>query len=198
MRLLAEVKKEQRHESILSSLKTLGFLSRSQIQRLHRLGSVRNANRILSDLRPYLNVIKRAEYVYTLNAEGRRRIGASATQMRATQVDHHLMRNQLYIALGCPSTWRAEVRLKVNGEVSVIADAVYTKDGRYVIIEVDNTQKMAVNRGKVAKYKRLLALNVFEKKPYFIWLTTTEYRRKELTKMCDGMNARILTIREVE
>ncbi len=108
------------------------------------------------------------------------------------------MRNQLYIALGCPSTWRAEVRLKVNGDVSVIADAIYTEGGRYVIIEVDNTQKMAANRSKVANYKRLLALNVFEKSPYFIWLTTTEYRRKELTKINAGLYARILTLREVE
>src|SRR5690606_31507183 len=158
MRLLAEVKKEQRHESILSSLKTLGFLSRSQIQRLHKLGSVRNANRILSDLRPYLNVIKRAEYVYSLNAEGRRRIGAKPTQMRISQVDHHLMRNQLYIALGCPSSWRAEVRLKVGREVSMIADAIYTLDGRYVIIEIDNTQKMAENRAKIAKYQKLIEM----------------------------------------
>ncbi len=88
--------------------------------------------------------------------------------------------------------------MKVNGDAAVIADAIYTEGGRYVIIEIDNTQKMATNREKIAKYKRLIALNVFEKAPYFIWLTTTEYRRKELTKLCDGLNARILTLREVE
>lgn len=165
----------------------MGYLSRSQIQRLHRLGSVRNANRVLSDLEPYLNVVKRREYIYTLNAEGRRRIGVSKAQMRVSQVDHHLMRNQLYIALGCPSTWRAEVRLKVADKVSVIADALYTKDGRYVIVEIDNTQKMAANREKIAKYRKLVEMGVFPKPPRFIWLTTTEYRRKELARLCEEL-----------
>ncbi len=176
----------------------LGFLSRSQIQRLHRLGSVRNANRILSDLRPYLNVIKRAEYVYSLNAEGRRRIGANKAQIRTSQLDHHLMRNQLYIALGCPSSWRAEVRLKVGDEINVIADAIYTEGGRYIIIEIDNKQDMAENRRKIDKYRRMFGLGVFRKAPRFIWLTTTEYRRRELSKMSEGLGeVRALTISEV-
>ncbi len=159
---------------------------------------MRNANRILSDLRPYLNVIKRAEYVYSLNAEGRRRIGASEAQIRTSQIEHHLMRNQLYIALGCPKDWRAEVRLKVGKEMSVIADAIYTLDGRYVIIEIDNTQKMAENRAKIAKYQKLIEMGVFAKMPRFIWLTTTEYRRNELMKMSEGLGeVRALTITEV-
>lgn len=170
----------------------MGYLSRSQIQRLHRLGSVRNANRVLNDLAPYLNVFKRSEYVYSLNAEGRRRIGASPAQMRVSQVEHHLMRNQLYIALGCPSTWRAEVRMKVAGEINVISDAIYTKDNRYVIVEIDNTQKMAANRDKIAKYQRLIEMGVFNKPPCFIWLTTTEYRRKELSKLCVGLGEVII------
>ena len=41
------VNREQREENILLSLKTLDYLTRSQLQVLHDLGSVRNASRVL-------------------------------------------------------------------------------------------------------------------------------------------------------
>jgi hypothetical protein len=160
---------------------------------LHRLGGDRNANRILKDLSPFLNCVRMAEKVYYLNAEGRERVDAPKAYKKTNQVEHYLMRNTLYISRGCPSTWKAEVKLAVKGEVSVIADAIYTMAGAYHIIEVDHTQKMIANRNKLAKYRKLIELGVFEKPPRFIWITTTEYRRKQLTKMCEGLNATIYT-----
>lgn len=104
------------------------------------------------------------------------------------------MRNELYLAADCPASWRSEVKLTVKGELSIVADALFTVGGRYNIIEIDHTQKMAVNREKITKYKRLCELGVFKKQPQFTWLTTTEYRRKELTLLCEGLTARIYTV----
>jgi hypothetical protein len=169
----------------------LGFLSRSQIQRLHRLGGVRNANRVLNEMSDYLNTVRLDENVYYLNAAGRDRVGATKVLKKTHQVTHHLMRNSLYLAHGCPSTWKIEVKLSVKGEVTVIADALFTMAGRYFICEVDNTQKMSENRAKVEKYRRLIELGVFEKAPKLIWITTTEYRRKQLAKLCEGLDVTV-------
>ena len=192
----ATLKKEQRQESILLSLKKLGFLSRSQIQRLHRLKSDRNANRVLKEMAPYLNTVRLNENVYYLNAEGRERVGCQRVLKKTNQIEHYLMRNSLYIEKGCPSTWQNEVKLSVPGEVSVVADALFVMAGFYNIIEVDHTQKMSVNRQKIAKYRRLVELGVFEKSPKFIWITTTEYRRKQLAKLSEGLNVKVYLANE--
>lgn len=108
------------------------------------------------------------------------------------------LRNALYIAAGCPATWRAEVKLSVPGEVTVVADAIYSiQAGQYNIVEVDHTQKMAANRAKIARYRHLCGLGVFTKPPKFTWLTTTEFRRKQLVKLCEGLNARVYTLADL-
>ncbi|MEH6943665.1 replication-relaxation family protein [Bacillus sp. JJ722] len=173
------------------SLKKLSFLSRSQLQILHRLGGERNANRILGDMSQYLNSVRLHEKVYYLNSEGRALVGCEKVFKKTGQIRHYLLRNALYIAYGCPSTWRNEVKLSVPNEVTVIPDALFESDGRYVIVEVDCTQKMAVNREKVRRYRQLIALNVFKKPPAFIWITETDYRQKQLTKLCEGLQVRV-------
>lgn len=188
----------QRQENILLSLKRLGFLSRSQIQRLHRLGSVRNANRVLAVMAPLLHSVRIDENVYYLNADGREYIGANKALKRTSQIEHYLMRNQLYIARGCPATWRNEIKLAVPGEVTVIADAVYTMAGRYFICEIDREQKMRENAVKIERYRRLIDLGVFELRPKFIWLTTTEFRRKELRRLCEGLDVTVYTTADIK
>lgn len=158
---------------------------------MHRLKSDRNANRILKDLAPYLHSVRLSENVYYLNAAGRERVGGGKPLKKTHQIEHYLMRNSLYIALGCPATWRNEVKLAVKGEVSVVADALFAMSCVYHIIEVDHTQKMSVNREKARKYRRLIELGVFEKQPKFIWVTTTEYRRKQLTTLFDGLKVTV-------
>ncbi|MEF7566296.1 replication-relaxation family protein [Bacillus infantis] len=172
------------------SLKRLGFLSRSQIQRLHRLGGDRNANRILNEMSEYLNTVRLNEKVYYLNSEGRSRVGANKVLKKTHQITHHLMRNSLFIACGCPSTWKNEVKLSVKGEVSIVSDAVFSM-GTFHIVEVDNEQKMNVNKEKISKYRRLIKLGVFEKKPKFIWVTTTEHRKKQLLALSEGLQVRV-------
>ncbi|MCA1029207.1 replication-relaxation family protein [Cytobacillus kochii] len=173
------------------SLKKLGFLSRSQLQKLHRLGGTRNANRILKDLSDYLNVVRLNENIYYLNAEGRQRVGANKVLKKTNQIIHHLMRNSVYISYGCPTTWKNEVKLIVKDEISIIADAIFKVANTYHIIEVDHLQKMSVNREKIRKYKRLIDLGVFEKPPKFIWITTTHYRKKQLMELSEGLQVLI-------
>jgi hypothetical protein len=187
----ATISKEQRHENILLSLKKLGFLSRSQIQKLHRLGGVRNTNRILKDMEEFLNVVRLNENVYYLNSEGRERVGSQKVLKKTHQITHHLLRNSLYISYGCPTTWQNEVKIKIDGKVFLIADAMFDMAGMKNIIEVDHTQKMNENRNKIKKYKHLLKLGVFQKEPKFIWVTTTEYRKKQILKACEGMKVRV-------
>ncbi|MDQ0268851.1 replication-relaxation family protein [Cytobacillus purgationiresistens] len=194
--MLATLTKEQRHENILLSLKKLGFLSRSQIQKLHRLGGTRNANRVLKALSDYLNVVRLNENIYYLNAEGRQRVGSTKVLKKTHQITHHLMRNSLYLSYGCPSTWKSEIKLSVKDEVTVIADAVFTMANTFHIIEVDNEQKMSMNKVKIEKYKRLIELKVFEKQPKFIWITTTDYRKKQLLALSDGLQTRIYLANE--
>lgn len=172
-------------------MKKLGFLSRSQIQKLHRLGGERNANRVLKEMSEYLCSFRQNENIYYLSKEGRERVGCERALKKTLQANHYLMRNDLYIACGCPSNWKAEVKLEIPAVVNVIADALFVRDGIYYIIEIDHIQKMSVNREKVKKYRKFLKLNVFKRPPVFLWMTTTEYRRRELMKLCDGMNAKV-------
>lgn len=158
---------------------------------MHRLGGERNANRVLKEMSEYLYSFRKDENIYYLSKEGRERVGCEKVLKKTAQVEHYLMRNDLYIALGCPADWKSEVKLEIPAVVSVIADAFFVRSGVYCIIEIDHIQKMTVNREKVKKYRKLLELGVFEKPPVFIWMTTTEYRRKELTKLCEGMDVRV-------
>ncbi|MEH6940912.1 replication-relaxation family protein [Bacillus sp. JJ722] len=191
------IAKEQRTEAILFTLKKLGYASRTQLQRIHRLGGDRNANRVLTEMREYLCSVRLEENVYYLNAEGRERVGCQRVLKKTGQVTHYLMRNALFIAFGCPASWRSEVKLEVSGEAKVIADALFSRENRYYICEIDNTQKMAANRDKIARYRRMVELGVFKQAPAFVWLTTTEYRRQELAKLCEGLCVKIYTASEL-
>ncbi len=143
---------------------------------------------------PYLSSFRDGENIYYLNKEGRERVNAKKVFKKTTQARHYLMRNALYIGFGVPATWKNEVKLEVPDQVKVIADAVFKREKRYHIIEVDHTQKMSKNKSKIERYEKLIQLDVFEKSPVFIWITTTEYRRKQLSKLMEGFEHQIFTI----
>lgn len=190
------MERQQREENILLSLKKLNYLSRSQIQALHNLKSDRNAQRILKNMSDYLGSFKDGEYIYYLNKDGRERVNSTKVFKKTAQARHYLMRNSLYIAFGCPSTWKNEMKLEVPKKVKVIADALFIKDKQYNIVEVDHTQKMIKNKAKVERYRKLIELGVFEKNPKFIWITTTELRRKQLLELCEGLDVQVFTAKE--
>ncbi len=181
-------------------MKTLDYLTRSQIQVLHEMGSSRTTSRIMKALEDegYVNSFRDGEKVYYLSREGRERIGSSRIRTKTVQARHYIMRNSLYIAFNAPPTWKNEQRfaIKERKDLSIKADATFVKDGRYHIVEIDHTQKMAVNRTKIEKYRKLIEIGAFKTAPAFVWMTVTDYRRKQLQKLCEGMDAQIFTVND--
>jgi len=88
----------------------------------------------------------------------------------------------------------------VEGQFSVICDATFTyKDMKY-IVEVDNTQKMSINKKKLEKYKKLVDLGFFKSPPAFIWVTTTERKKNKIQQLCDEyrLRCRVFTMFEID
>ncbi|HZG81780.1 MAG TPA: replication-relaxation family protein [Brevibacillus sp.] len=195
----ASQKKAARWTEILLSLDELGFLTTGQIQRLHNLGGRRNAIRILNEMGAYLNTFRLDETVYYLSAAGRREIGSKRVRKRTLAVHHTLMRNEVYIHER-PGIWRVETPIKWPGN-EIIPDALYRKD-RFVFLEIDRMQSMSANAKKIDKYRQLRETGLFQKKfngefPLIKFVTTTEYRKKKLRALLDGVKADVLTFEEL-
>jgi hypothetical protein len=188
----------QREENILLSLKKLHYLSRSQLQKLHKLGSDRNAQRVLKNMSDYISSFKDHEYIYYLNKEGRERVNSKKTLKKTIQARHFIMRNDLYLDYDSPTSWKNEVKLGIKEDKStlVVCDAVFQIGKQYHVVEVDHTQKMIKNKSKMERYKKLIKYRYFEITPKFIWITTTEYRRKQLLEICKGLNVKVYTTKD--
>jgi len=182
-----------RQEEILLSLKKLDYMTRRQIQIIHDLKSVRNANRILKGMERYLNHFYDGRKVYYLNKEGRHYVNCNNVRSKTTTANHYLMRNDLYIHYNQPTTWKNEMRL-ISGEdknkITVVADARFIHNDKYHIVEIDNLQKMNKNRLKIDKYRRLIERNSFKGMPVLIWVTASEYRKRKLLELCDGLDVK--------
>lgn len=184
----------QRQEQILLSLKRFDYMTVKQLQQLHDLKSNRNAYRVLKQLEPYLNTFKDDGInVYYLNKKGREAVNCSKVRKKTTTVQHYLMRNNLYIQLGKPNSWRNEIRMKYesgNDKITIVADAHYSTN-KHHLIEIDNVQKMNKNRIKIEKYRRLIEKGAFKGMPELIWVTNTPYRQELLQELCDGLDCKI-------
>ncbi len=179
-------------------MKRHDFLTRSQLQAIHNLKSDRNAQRVLKEIEG-VSVTRHGENVYFLNAKGRELTNCEKVRKHTSNVEHYIMRNQLFIEYGQPASWETEIRIR-NGsnkanEIIVVADAIFERNKRQYIVEVDNQQKMIVNKKKINKYRQLVERKAFGiKSPIFLWVTTTEYRRKQLSKLCEGLEVYIYTL----
>lgn len=187
--------KISRWTEILTSIDSLGFLTTSQLQRLHNLGGRRNTTRILNDMSEFLCSFREHETVYYLSAKGRKEIGSQKVRRRTIHTQHTLMRNNVYIAYK-PDYWRLEMPLKW-GDKSVIPDAVFKNNaGGYVFLEVDHTQSLAANERKISLYKELRESGLFQRKygsfPTIMYVTVNEYRHKKLHALLDGLKAEIV------
>jgi Replication-relaxation len=196
----------QRKEQILIQLKTLGYLTREQIRRINHLGTVRNANRIMREMQPYVSSFRDGyDTIYYLNREGREFIGASIIRKRTPQAIHHIMKNQFFIFTGMPNEWKNEQKITDGQKVNLVCDALFKKNGlsMYSFLEVDHQQKMAENRNKVEKYKRINESGIFQNHrkygyfPKLIWLTTNEYRKKKLFEMCKELPCEVYTLDDI-
>jgi hypothetical protein len=190
----------EREENILLSLKKLDYLTRSQLQTLHDLKSERNAQRVLKQMDEYIQSFRDGENIYYLNSKGRERVGADKVRKKTGNVTHFIMRNYLYLAYNKPINWKNEMRITSKGitkkeSITVVADAMFQVNGRWNLIEVDNIQKMKQNEIKVKKYRELFNRKTFGNiQPKLIWITITEYRRKQLKRICEGIETDIWTL----
>ncbi len=190
----------EREEQILLLLQRFDFLTRDQLRRCLDLGTVRNTNRILNGISEYLHCMKDGHTsIYYLSREGRLYVGCEKIRKKGAHVDHTIMRNELWLYMGRPADWENEIAVS-NGKVSVVSDATFSKDGFKCIVEVDHLQAMTENRLKVKKYKELMSSLALQLGyyPTIIWLTTTELRKRQLELACEGLKAKIFTIKDIQ
>jgi len=187
-----------REEAILSSLKKLDYLSRSQIQRLHGLGGDRNARRVLQNMNALISSFRgeTGESVFYLSKAGRERIGSDITRQKMNQVNHYLMRADVYIHLR-PEDWKNEVKISVGDIVRITPDAYFSYQLRRHFLEVDHLQSMSKNKDKIERYKKLQSTGSFQERlryfPRLIWVTMTETRKKQLMELCNGLDTIVYT-----
>lgn len=179
------MKNQRRLEEILLSLKKCDYLSREQLQKMHRLGQDRNAQRILSNMHEFIaHFTEDKKKIYYLNSAGREMVQAERIRKKTPLVNHYLMRNDLFIVKGRPSTWENEVKISVK-DITLIADAAFIFNKLHHFVEIDYKQSMAKNIQKIKKYRKLSTYN-----PQFslIWVTNTPYRKKKIEELCKELN----------
>src|SRR5690625_4573414 len=93
--------------------------------------------------------------IYYITNKGNDFIGKGNTRLNKTEIQHALMRNDLYIELGMPDSWKKEAPIVVNDEVVLISDARFKRNNQYYFVEVDNKQAMRTNIEKIKKYKEV-------------------------------------------
>lgn len=190
-----------RQEQILLSLKKLDYLNRNQIQRLHRLGKTRNTNRVLNDLTSFLSSYREGyQTVYYLNSFGREYVNSQKVRKKSQFVNHVIMRNEFFLFMKCPVEWKNEMRVK-DGKVNLIVDAWFKSGGKFHFLEVDSTQKMAENRAKINAYRELQQRGIIARDvgyfPVLVWLTASDYRKKQLQSLLEGIPSRVFSLSEI-
>lgn len=193
----------ERQEKILLSLKRLDFLDRNQLSVIHRLGAKRNTNQVLKALSPYLSSFRENDSpnVYFLNKEGREYVNSEKERKKNKFVNHVLMRNDFYIYAGFPNDWKNEMKV-TDGTNTVICDALFKSNGKYHFLEVDSLQKMKANRAKITQYKGLFDNGSIKEHfgyfPLLIWLTTSNFRKRQLIELCKGLPYAVYTIDDIK
>lgn len=170
-----------RDEKILYSLDKLGYATTSQLQRIHRLGSSRNAQRIMKRLAPYVHSRKLDEYVFYLSKKGREVVGSDIIRKATMQLQHAIMRTQAYITFNTPKIWHMEHPVTVNNEIFCIPDVTFAYDTNSIryFVEIDCHQHMRNNFKKMDKYKELKEI-ANGKLPSLHWITRTAYRKERI------------------
>ncbi|MDM8098645.1 replication-relaxation family protein [Oceanobacillus oncorhynchi] len=185
--MLAQMKRQQRDEQILSSLDKLTYATREQLQIINNLGGDRNAQRVLSRMEKdkLLLAARMEKKIYYLSNKGKQIIGSNQGKLNKKEITHVLMRNDLYIKLGMPSDWKKERPVKW-GENKLTPDATFRKSGEFYFVEIDNQQTMATNIEKIKKYKDLsyVIFQQYNHRPTVIWYAVSELRKKKLEKLC--------------
>lgn len=192
-----------RSERILLALKKYDFMTRDQLNKHFRLGTVRNTNLVLGNLSDYLMSIREGyQTIYYLSKEGRDYVGCEKIRKKGGHVQHAVLRNEMWLFYRCPTDWKNEVKVS-DGNTSLVTDAMFMKHLHYHFLEVDRMQPMKENRNKIANYKKLADNGLIAKKlghfPTLVWVTSTELRRQQLQDACKSLpGVKVYTIEELK
>jgi hypothetical protein len=131
--------------------------------------------------------------VYYLNKKGRDYIGSDNEVSYSLQIDHHLMRNDLYIHFKCPKGWQIERKISfgvIGKEHFIVPDACFSKDGVWNFIEIDRVQKMVKNQEKIKYYSELSPIMEahYKYKPVIIFYTARSSRKGKFQELCKEAN----------
>lgn len=172
-----------RREAITLELDKLGFATVRQLRVICDLKGERNASKVLLTMErmKYINSIKKEYKVFYVANKGREIIGSNS-EPRTGQMEHTLMRNDLYIKLGMPDSWDTEVPIQLSQDEQMRVDAMYMKGGEYHFVEVDYHTSMKRNQEKMERYKRIksFVFQQFNHHPTVIWYTVSETRKQRL------------------
>lgn len=187
-------KKLEREYKILLSLKKLSYLSRSQLQYIHRLGKDRNATRILNNMEKekLIKSFRMGENIYHLSAEGKKRVGTTRQYRKSSEAINYVLRNYIYIKYGFPESWESDVDLCNN----LIADATFTQDENLYIVEVDRLQHH--NEEKIKKYIEAIENGIIKSPLLFVWVANNEYNKKKIVEALDGFNCRVYLTQDLK
>lgn len=199
--------KINRQMAILATIRKLQFATRRHLMSVHNMGGIRNANRILGDLKPYVNkTMQGKEYVYYLNKEGHAMFGDDGKVVSRGKLAHALLRNEAWLHLFCPDDWQIEtdIRYIKNKEKMKIVPDVKFRDEENILhaVEVDRSQKMKVNEEKIKKYEEFTQIYKQKhngKMPVIHFFTVTKYREKKLEELAAKYDVfvRVYVIEEI-
>lgn len=132
-----------------------------------------------------------------LSKRGREWVGGKERKY-TLHMHHFLLRNEFMIKRNIPMKDfypESPKNIKVNGE-KVIPDAFYKHNNQWHFLEVDRTQKMIENKNKIELYRVYRDSGKFPKSyghyPTIIYVTQSEYRRKELRGLLNGMKSEVI------
>ncbi|MFB5555311.1 replication-relaxation family protein [Bacillus cytotoxicus] len=183
--------KINRQMAILATIRKLQFATRRHLMCVHDMGGIRNANRIMADMKQYVSkTMYGKEYVYYLNKEGHAMFGNDGKVVSRGKLAHALLRNEAWLCLFCPDDWQVEteIRYRKNGEKKKIIPDVKFRDEESILhaVEIDRTQKMVVNDRKLKCYEEFTKIYKQKYKgkvPVIHFFTITKYREQKLEKL---------------
>ncbi|KAA0563687.1 hypothetical protein F0342_12850 [Bacillus sp. CH30_1T] len=193
--------RQERLESLLMTIDRLGIVKIKHLQHIHKLGSYRNACKIVNGLSEYTHQkYWNKEKVIYLNEKARKLIDSEHSVTMSLNTEHYLLRNDIYIHFGCPHDWDIEHTfetvteplsrtdiiiqgIKPSNKRKLVTDAYFTRNGYAYLIEIDNKLNMADNRKKVSNYAEVLPLirKNFNGAPILYFFTHTKDRKKKLS-----------------
>ena len=149
-------------------------------------------------MEPWLNTFQDRECVYYLNKAGRERVGSEKVISKNSVYMHTLMRSDVF-AHYLPKAWQSEYEITVPlCGIHIISDAVFTLNGKYFLLEVDNQQKMTANKDKLKQYKRFMDTETWQKSnkgefPTILFYTLSDYRKAQLLEYNPGVPLQVIT-----